>query len=232
MNLHLLTILLLLFLPIFAEGAYERYIPDTFCAKGLEESDCSSKIEQACIRELGNKVKRNKSELILRLQNGSKAIFANSPEGFEGYLDSKGKPNSHYQLYAYLQNAGFYVLRVQYWEGTGYRFISEKDGTSVEIYEPPNFSPDRSLFFVAASDDIYHETTEELQIWSIQLGKISKKWSQTTKGWPPISASWISDKEIRLYEEGRVESHKSLGVIKGAKGSWTLLKQANGPTRH
>ena len=143
--LRLLAISLLLSSTAYSEDAIDRYYPATFCKEDPWARSCIERIEQAWLREIGGKAKRLEGQLILRLQSGRTIIRKNSPKDIEGFWESKGKPNVKYRLYAYLEKAGFYVLHLGYWEDTGYEFISEKDGSSVQVYVAPSFSPDRSI---------------------------------------------------------------------------------------
>jgi hypothetical protein len=225
--LCLLTIFFSLSSGLYAEDVIERYIPATFCGEDTDESYCAQRIERACIQDLGNKVKRIDDQLVLRLQNGSTIIRKNSPKDIEGFWESKDKPNAQYRLYAYLLKAGFYVLLVEYWEDTGYQFISEKDGRSIGVYGPPRFSPDRSMFFVAESTPYWSSgETTELKICSLKSGTLSKIWSHTTENWPPVASFWISDNEIHLYERQqkgtRLTRGRKLGVVRFSNGRWTL----------
>jgi hypothetical protein len=140
-------------------------------------------------------VKKDKSELILRLEGNKKIVLKDS------LSKSDNIDQVTYTYVGFFKTIGFYVVIAQYYETGEYLLINYKTGAMTKVWGLPKLSPNQKRF-VCFSDAVgYDIMPNGVQMWEIYPnGELNLEWEYSQETWAPKNIIWANDKSIYVVK--------------------------------
>lgn len=161
------------------------------------------------------------SAVIVRLADGRMFTLA--------HASSEGESFVRYGLEGFLFPLDSYLIRADFYEGSGYVLVHRQSGDTVWIDSPPVPSPSERRFVTASMDlDIGHQPTR-LRIFSVSAeGEFTHEWTLETydEGWGPSDPWWAEDSVIRFRRKvpgsDPYTYRWSVATVRFVAGGWQL----------
>jgi len=189
--------------------------------KNIDNSyKCAQAIERFQLKHYPKYVTRKGNRLELTLKNGKIKIIENSPE--TDYDDVEGK---HYSFREYIQSVGYFLIHVQYWEGSKFLMVHDKTGKEFLIPEVPELSPDKDRL-VSVSGGTYQ--FNGIQIWKFTSGGLVLEWTYEHKEYDRFTFNaWADNKTIKLYKFTEVKNQfvNIPQILKLEPAGWQLVNE-------
>jgi hypothetical protein len=102
-----------------------------------------------------------------------------------------------YNFMAKLKDLDFYLLHVQFYEGSDNLLVNIKDGTTTSMTDLPYFNPNRTMI-ASPSADIFRTIDDNGIEILIHEGPtvFKRKFFIDTGGWSPEQCLWVSNNEL------------------------------------
>lgn len=181
---------------------------------------CSDPKETALISTFGGKVERSMNKLIIKAENGIKAVFEDCPTNYDNRVI--------YRLSSFLPTPKLYLVNCGLWDGYASIIVNAVDGRQLSLDAPPIFSPDLKWFATVNGDLESQFTANRIQIFDFSNGLGEAKWSFSPTTWEPRAGKWESPGLLRISvavkgNDGLIESDKPYFVKQNASsGQWEL----------
>lgn len=202
------------------------------------------KSETAAIARFPTHVGRNWAKDITSECLGSLGLSLEDGGGVV-VIDSIGSIEEEmtYEFVNYLEKDGFYLITVNFYEGSSGVLISATTGMRQQVPNVhPSHSPDgRKLLFTNIDLESpykanilksWNDESNSIEIWNIeQHGKAVKKFSLNPVEWGAESEKWIDNDTVEFYkvvlsEKPGHASHKKIGksCVKRFQDEWKLIE--------
>ena len=111
--------------------------------------------------------------------------------------------NKHYEeadqtFERYFEETGYYLFRVQLFEGNYYKLINNKNGKETILRGRPFWSPNNEFVISVISDIDAGYSANGLSIYKLRTGELSEIAFISPIDWGPSAAKWTSNNEIIL----------------------------------
>jgi hypothetical protein len=167
----------------------ERFYFEQICKDIRNSHECAQAIECYQIKRYSKYFSRQNNQLKIKLKNGKILALKDSLED-----DVDGK---WYNFREYLQDVGYFVIHVQYYEGNEYLMINDKTGKEYRIFEIPHISPDKRRFVSVSASEAYNPNG--VWIWRFTPGGLVNELSYEPKEYSLFTfVSWENNKTIKL----------------------------------
>lgn len=93
---------------------------------------------------------------------------------------------------------GFYIVRIQWYEGNGYAIINDQTGEITRMNGRPFFSPDGKHIISVMEDVEATYSTNGLEMYEVVDGAVTQTGSLYPETWGPNLAKWTSDSTVVL----------------------------------
>lgn len=184
--------------------------------------ECARAIEERQLPRAAG-VSRRVDTLRLALAGGDTARFVD--EGEEADV-------TRYSYQDRWPDPGYFLLHVQYYEGSAYLLIDDSTGGRTRLPDWPLLSPDRRRLAVLSLDLEAGYVPNTLQVWALEEGRPELEWGTEPDRWGPVDGEWIDPTTLRFTQRGwcdepGVESERGLWCDRPARlvreeGSWRL----------
>lgn len=163
------------------------------CDTLTNSTDCARAIEEHRLAET-ERVTRRGDTLGLALAAGDTAR----------YVDRTGDAADviYYSYQDYWRDPGWYVVQVQYYEGSEYLLVDDRTGAETRIPNWPLRSPDGRRFAVLSLDLLAGYGPNTLQIWSVDEGEPTLEWETEPRQWGPTAGRWAGAETLELTQRG------------------------------
>lgn len=148
-------------------------------------------IENYLLREYSDYVKREGSQLSIKLKNGQWFLLENNIE-----LEEVA-----HTFEFYFKEFGFYSIRVQWGEGNGYKLVNAENGEVINLIGRPYFSPNGKLLISLGNDIEAGYSINGFQLLRNEKGKITEIGRYQPSSWGCKSAYWLNDDSLVLKNE-------------------------------
>lgn len=178
--------------------------------------DCARVLEAAQIKLSEGRAERDEDLLQLRMEGGRSQKFVTI---------SRGTARVAFYYLGVLEPIGYYVLFVQYSEGSAIGLVNEVRGWSNIVNAIPIPSPDgrRLITPFAARND-----SSGLVVWIAEGDTLRREWSLGSSRWNPHRVRWISNRSIAFERNlGETLGPADTAVV-DSRGHWTT-RLSDGP---
>lgn len=135
-------------------------------------------------------VTKIKGDLALDLANNSKIVLKDS------LANTDNTEQVTYTYIGYFKDAGFYVIKAQFFETSEYLLINYKTGDKTKIWGKPKLSPNKE-YIVASSNSLgYDIMPNGIQMWSIKNSELKLEWEYKQEQWECDEILWANNDTI------------------------------------
>jgi hypothetical protein len=179
----------------------------------------TAKREAAQIKLFSQKVIREKDQLKLTLESGSKLVLTNA--------DLSSERRRIYRFITFFPQTGYFLVHVSSWEGFGYRMIHGSTGKITPVVGIPAISPDLKRFVATSLDLEAGYKPNRIQIYRFGTGGLEREWHKDFAGSGPSNASWVDPETIFYFEntspDGGQTYKKKDRILKLGSDGWELV---------
>jgi hypothetical protein len=157
---------------------------------------------------------REDSLLIFRLKSGSNLVLKNDTS-VTNYIE--------YKFLQSYNSIDYWLIRLYYYEGSGYLLLDKETGEKIDIYGEPKFSGNKNYFFTSSFDIEATYDPNGFELYQLVKGKAKRLWRKDIDDWGPSGMKWINDSCV-VIEQSRVNyeansthfklSYKRMKIIK------------------
>ncbi|WP_243349475.1 hypothetical protein [Parabacteroides sp. FAFU027] len=148
-----------------------------------------------------NRIKQTKEGIKIHLQNNQIIFLKN---------DSTEQHSPFYHEYIKtLSHIPYVHVNAQYSEYSYELFINLKNGTKMELWEPPLFSPSKKYFVCASSDLIACFEENGIQLYKEKNGGFDKVFEKEILDWGPDEVKWENDSCL-VIKRAKVDKTENL----------------------
>lgn len=101
-------------------------------------------------------------------------------------------------LERYEEQWGFYIIRIQWYEGNGYAVVNRQTGAITRMNGRPFFSPDGKHILSVMEDVEATYSTNGLEMYEVVDGAVTQTGYLYPETWGPNFAKWTSDSTVVL----------------------------------
>jgi hypothetical protein len=193
----------------------EDPLSEQYCKNIGNSYECSKKIERELLKTSLDII-RNENSLILNIDNEKELIFKDK--------DVKNDSCYYYNFRGKLNEINYSIIRIQFYEGSRFTLINNKNGMSVDTENfPKSISPDKKYLLILCDEIDY--SFAGLQLINISNEKPEIEF-QYESNWIPHDAQWIDNNIIELKvdspftNEHKFYSHNVR--VKKINNKWTI----------
>jgi hypothetical protein len=136
------------------------------------------------------------STLVLKLADGNTMSFNRYVE--ERDLDNDGLLG--YIFAHYFDQIDYYLLILQYYEGSSWMLVNRKNGFKKDIYGLPYISEDNKKIIAINSDLEAGYNFNGIALYTILTDSLQMEFRKETE-WGPLDVKWINESEFLLKRE-------------------------------
>ena len=178
----------------------------------------AGKIEKYLYKKTeGKYFKRSGKNLTLFLENGKKLVLTNP-----GTPEDDGDEYEGYSFEHFFEKNNFYLIRVQYYEGSAHMLVDRKSGAKEYIIGIPYFSPSGKRVLAISMDLEAAYDANGVQLLTLRDGSIKSEFILEPSSWGPVAAKWLNEHEV-LLEKETIQYDKSSGNIAGYKKGYSKM---------
>jgi hypothetical protein len=158
---------------------------------------CALAVERHQLGLSRGRVERVAGALVLHLFSGRSVRLLDQPESDTTTL---------FTFVGYSAPLGYFVIRMQYWEGSAILLVNARTGWMVTVDELPIPAPDRRRFVTASIDQEAQYNPTRLVVWRITPDSLVKEWELASQEWGPGQVRWLSSREL-TFAKLRLDSN-------------------------
>lgn len=176
----------------------EDALSEQYCKNIGNSYECSKKIEQELLRTALD-ITRKENLLILKIDLEKELTFKDK--------DVKDDSCYYYNFRGKINEINYSILRIQFYEGSRFTLINNKNGMSVDTENfPQSISPDKRYLLVLCDEPDYGFAGLQIVNISNEKPKVEFQHEST---WIPHDAKWIDNNIIELKVDSSVTAeHK------------------------
>ncbi|HEX2095340.1 MAG TPA: hypothetical protein VHG28_23290, partial [Longimicrobiaceae bacterium] len=135
--------------------------PDPYEACGSREDAevCAAEVERAALARSGGRARRSGGRLEIAAAGGRVIPLANDTTEGERYV--------RYRYREYLEEIGYHLVEVGFYEGGGFVLVSAATGDETHLHGSPVVSPDRARFVAVSVDLVAGYDPNGIQVWRL-----------------------------------------------------------------
>lgn len=187
---HLALILCLIGL---SQSAWaERYCPENI----RNSYECYLHRERQLSREYGRHFYRKGRTVYVRLANGRITSFRDVPEDDIQSVDTV----KLYALVKYFPAVGYWLVAVQFYEGSTYLLLNAKDGTATTVEGEALLSPDKRRFVVFSFDIEAGYSPNVLSIYRLAGARLIQEFVDKPTDWGATEVAWKNSTTVTFLK--------------------------------
>lgn len=189
---------------------------DSLCAGIANVYECAQQVEEQRLARMARYVRRTGDTLVIPLLDGQDVTLVDQNAG--------GPDNVFYTYREHLDEIGYHVVDVHYYEGGSHLLIGDETGQRVQISAPPVVSPGGNRLVVASAGGTAGYAPDELQVWRITPAGVTLEW-EVQPGWGATNARWEDRRTIRFRITRECPDQPVCyqdAVLRLRDGEWTL----------
>ena len=177
---------------IYGDLDYRKKLTDTI------EGNWSTKARKIQDYLLANRFQEyfylTDSTLVLKLANGNTMSFDRDIE------DWNNDGLSEYIFAHYFDKIDYYLLIIQYYEGSSWMLVNRKNGFKKDILGLPYISEDNKKIIAINSDLVAGYNFNGIALYTILTDSLRMEFRKETE-WGPLDVKWINENEFLLKRE-------------------------------
>lgn len=150
-------------------------------------------IEKEYLITDSSRVSRQDTMLIFKIANGEEFILRNDSFGITD-------ETVVYHVLMDIPEIACWLVFEMYYEGSGYRLVSQTDGKSFSVYGIPLFSPAGGYFVCSSSDIEAAYNVNGIQGWSYENNKLKQLFAILVDDWGPEEIKWSGDTMLYIKQ--------------------------------
>ena len=215
------------FTVLFSKASAEK-IPPPYSDQALREKmtkdignwqNRAEKVEEYLAKKTeGKYFKRSGRSLTLFLENNRQLVLTD--QGAEE--DENDNEYEGYNFEHFFEKNNFYLIYVQYYEGSAYMLVNRKTGAKEYIIGIPYFSPSGKKILAINIDLEAAFDTNGIQLLTLKGDTLRSEFLLEPSTWGPTAAKWLSENEV-LLEKQIIRYEKSSSNIAGYKKGYSKM---------
>jgi hypothetical protein len=180
---------------------------------------CAQAVEKAQLPRYPQQVSRQGKILRLTLKTGKVVELKDVVDAKNEQVDKI----VYYNFREYLRDLGYFLVHVQYWEGSAYLMVNDQNGERYSLHDLFLLSPDRQRLATVTMFDAFNPTA--IQIWRITPEKMTLEWSwqHTQEDWGPKSGAWQDNNTLTFDKTSWDEKRREKMMVRRDAAGWKLL---------
>lgn len=148
-------------------------------------------IEKYLLNGISDFAKRDTNGLSLKLKNGQWKLLV---------IDKRTDEADH-TYEQFFEEFGYYSVRVQWYEGNGYKLINYNNGAIIYLPGRPYFSPDGKYMVSVNSDLIAGYSENVIEMYENNNNNLKLIWRYSPRNFGPFLAKWVNNRDLILKWE-------------------------------
>ncbi len=183
-------LIITLFLTSTAIGSEKSWFPG--CPATIKNSyECAQYLEKDILKKYADMASRDANSLTVKIASGATATFID--------VTAETVQRKKYSLVDVLQDIGYALVHVQYWESKTYYLVNLQTGQIEDIEGRPVISPSNMFLVSTNFAGVSGESDPVIKIYKLSKPHLVLDWSLKPH-WEPSDPKWISDAELSLVQ--------------------------------